>query len=189
MTSFNIWNGATWAVIPIGMSTGTFRIHAYSLFPLESPDGAGEVAPIQASTNKEVYAPLDFDKDSVERAVLFDWMPNDYDGGTVTVVPVWIPRTGATAGDVVWSIRAVAIGNDVAIDTAYGTPQISTDTLLHTARIHEAPATPALTIAGTTAANKLVFWEVSRNATASGDTLDGDAGLLGLVVTYTRRWV
>jgi hypothetical protein len=164
-------------------TTGTIVLHAHSLLA-RLTNGCGYTAPVEATTNKETYSPLDFDKDSDEYAVLYTVMPPDYNAGTVTFFPIWIPRGASSSGTVCWAVSGVAIGDNEVIDVAYGTGQSSTDTFQTASRVHVGPVSNAITIGGTPVANGLVFFQVMRDI--SEDTLDGDAGLLAIVVKYTK---
>jgi hypothetical protein len=145
-------------------------------------NGAAYTAPIEASTNHEIYVALDFDKDTDEFAVWTLDLPTGWNAGTVTFLPKWTATGGS--GTVCWSIRGVCIGDNVAIDTAFGTAVTSTDTLQNADRVHIGPETAAMTFAGTVAAGKWLAVEVSRDV--SEDTLGQDARLLGLTMKFTR---
>jgi hypothetical protein len=86
---------------------------------------------------------------------------------------------------VVWGVRAVALSNGDAADTAFGTAQTSTDTGGTTSTIYHGPETSAITIGGTPTAGDTVVLEVYRDVAAGGDTMAVDAYLLGLMVYVT----
>ena len=105
-------------------------------------------------------------------------MPKSWDEGTVTAQIVWTAASGS--GDVVWGVQALAIGDDDALDTAFGSAQTVTDTLTATDDEHLSPVTAAITVGGTPAENDLVIFQVYRDANAAGDTLAADAILIGV---------
>lgn len=86
-------------------------------------------------------------------------------------------------GTATWSISARALGDGDAIDQALGTAQAVTDTLLSANQMHVTATTSAMTIAGTPAANKPVYWQITRDV---ADTLNADARLLGVTIEYTE---
>jgi hypothetical protein len=131
----------------------------------------------------DVYS-LDFDASADEYAQWSVWMPDDWDGGTITAKFMW--TAASSTGDVVWGLQGRAYANDDAIDAAWGTAQTVTDTLLATGDVHITSATSALTLAGTPAGGQFVQFRVYRDADAGGDTLAADAKLLGIKVYYTK---
>jgi hypothetical protein len=106
-----------------------------------------------------------------------------YDAGTVTVKFHWSAASGT--GNAKWDVAARAFGDDDAIDQALGTEQTSgTDTLLATNDMHVTATTSALTIAGTPAANKPTYFQITRDV--GTDTLNADAKLLGCTIEFTE---
>lgn len=129
------------------------------------------------------YEALAFDASSVEIAHFAISMPSSWNEGTVTFVPVWTAASGS--GDVVWRLNGIAVSNDDAIPSSYTNNVDSTDTLIATGDLHRGPESSALTLDGSPAANDLVLFRVSRLATDGGDTLNADAGLLGIELFLT----
>ena len=138
---------------------------------------------VESTTNKVVSKSLDFDADAIEYAQFMIRMPKSWNEGTVTAQFVWTASGGS--GDVIFGLQAVALSNDDALDTAFGTAQTATDTLIATSDIHISPETSAITIAGTPAAEDVVVFQTYRNATAGGDTHTADARLLGVTIYVT----
>lgn len=139
----------------------------------------------ESTTNKIMVASLDYDQSTIEYAQFSIAMPKAWDEGTVTFNPLWTAASGT--GDVVWGLQGVALSNDDAIDTAFGTAQTSTDTLLTTNDVHQGPTSSAITIAGTPAAEDLVVFQVFRNASSGSDTLNADARLIGVRLYFTTN--
>jgi hypothetical protein len=139
----------------------------------------------ETTTNDQNFDELLFDAGTDEFADALVVMPSNYNNSTVTARFYW---TASAAGDgtddVVWRISGLAYANDDALDTATGTPQTVTDTLLATNDMHVSAATSAVTIGGTPAANKPIQFTVSRDADAAGDTYGGDARLLGVEIVF-----
>jgi hypothetical protein len=140
---------------------------------------------IEAATHKNNNRYLAFDTATQEFACFSLAMPKSWDRGTVTFVPIW--AAGSGSGGVVWALQAVAISNDDVIDVAYGTEQISSDTLLATTDIHRGPESAAITIAGSPAESDIVQFRVKRNVTDGADTLAADALLLGIELYITTK--
>ena len=137
----------------------------------------------ETSSNKVMYRTLDFDTTTQEGAQFLIPMPSSWNESTVTFQPCWTAASGS--GGVVWELRAVALSDDDALDTAFGTGQTSTDTLITAADVHWGPESSAITIAGTPAANDLVIFQIRRNVSDGSDTLGVDAKLIAIRLFIT----
>ena len=136
------------------------------------------------ATNLQPVETLDFDQTTQEFAVAIAKLPKRWNLGTFTFRPLWTAASGS--GGVVWSVEALAVGDDDTLDAAYGTAQTSTDTLLSANDLHVGPESSAITAAGTPAAGDVLLLRVKRVPADAGDTLAADAKLLGIVVTWTQ---
>ncbi len=137
----------------------------------------------ESSTNKVMSKSLDFDTSTQEFAHFAVRFPKNWNEGTVTFAPIWSAASGS--GGVVWALQGVALSDDDALDTAFGTEQTSTDTLITANDVHVGPTSSAITIAGTPAAGDLVFFRIKRNVSDGSDTLGVDARLLGVAIFFT----
>jgi len=134
------------------------------------------------STNRQNFDELLFDAGTDEFAQALVIMPSNYNNSTITARFYWTAASGS--GDVIWGIQGRAFANDDALDTAHGTAQTATDTLLAADDMHVSAATSAVTIGGTPAANTPIQFQVYRDADAGGDTLAVDARLLGVEIIF-----
>ena len=137
----------------------------------------------ETTTNKVLYKTLDFDTATQEFAGFAVPMPKSYNDSTVTFQPIWTADSGS--GTVVWALQAVALSDDDAIDTAYGAEQTSTDTLLTAGDVHVGPTSSAITVAGTPAADDMIFFRIKR--VPASDTLTVDARLIGIRLFFTQN--
>lgn len=153
-----------------------------SAFIPRTTNGCG-VDSRETATNRQNFDELLFDAAADEFAQALIALPNNWNYGTITARFYWTAASGS--GDVVWGIQGLAYADDDALDTASGTAQTVTDTLLAANDMHVSDATSAVTIAGTPAANRAVQWQIYRDADAGGDTLAVDARLLGVEILYT----
>lgn len=148
-------------------------------------DGATPVEN-EYATNDLMRAYFLFDG-ATEQYVSFDYVfPEGWDRSTVKAKFYWASQTGSTAGDTVeWEIKAVAISNDDALDAAYGTSQVVSDTLLanNGTDLQVTAATPALTVGGTPALGDMVNFKISRNVSGT-DNMTEDARFFGVVIQY-----
>lgn len=162
-----------------GGGASNIWIPASALIP-KTTSGCG-VNSSETTTNDQNYDSADFDAGADELADFMLILPNNWNYGTVTFRPYWTADSGS--GTVCWALKGVAYADDDALDTAGGTAQTSTDTLLAAGDMHVGPASSAITIGGTAAANKPVQFTVYRDV--SEDTLAVDARLLGIEILYT----
>ena len=139
----------------------------------------------ETTTNKVVIASLDFAPSTEEKAQFTIQMPKSWDEGTIIAQFVWThPSTTVNFG-VVWGIRAVALANDDALDSAFGSEVAIADTGGTTDDVYITGETPAMTVAGTPAAEEFVVFEVSRKIGNPSDDMAVDAKLLGVRLHYT----
>jgi hypothetical protein len=93
----------------------------------------------------------------------------------------------ATENAVVWGCQGRSYGDGETLDDSWGTAQEVTDANGGVAnQIRKSGATAAITLAGTPAAGELVQFRAYRDGAVGGDTLDVDARLLGIMVSFTR---
>lgn len=152
---------------------------------ISRPTGGAGSGSVETATNKVVLKSLDFDTASVEYAQFSIQMPISWNEGTVSAKFVWKHAVTITNFGVVFGIQGVAISNDDPADVAFGTAQYISDTGGTPDDVYITDETPAITLAGTPVAGDWVVFQVVRDVTAGGDTLDIDAGLLGVSLFYT----
>jgi hypothetical protein len=184
------WSGTAGAVLadggvaPLGQGLHTIYIPA-STMVARTTNGAASGSS-ETSTNKVMLKTLDFDATTIEYAQFNIRMPKSWDEGTVTAVFTWTHGATTTNFGVSWGIQGVALSNDDAADTAFGTAIYANDTGGTTNDIYISPTTAAITIAGTPAAEDWVVFQVLRKADdGTNDTLAVDAKLLGVTMYFT----
>lgn len=164
----------------IGQGTHTIPVLAQAMTPNTTSGPASGTS--ESTTNKVMLSTLDFDASTDESAQIVIPMDKKWDEGTVTVQFIW---TAGATGDVVWACQAVALSNDDAVDSAFGTAQTVTDSVTLADDVMESAFTSAITIAGTPAAEDLVVFKFYRDADNGGDTLAADAKLIAVRIKYT----
>ena len=191
--SLNFVNTASINVSVTGGSTGnanvsfsynpsglyTIWVPATSMFSTNT--SGANAAWSESTTNKINIKTFDFAKSSQRFTQFQIRMPKAWNKGTIQFEPAWTANTGTVANTVSWNVAAVSIGDGLALDTAFGTPRTSTDSLqnLNLVHIGPQPATP-ITVGGTPAAGDIVFFQVSRDV--NSDTLETHAKLLGVTL-------
>lgn len=143
-------------------------------------------AMVKNGTNFPVAA-LAYDAAAAESAY-WELRAVSYGSGNVTVGLDWYADT-ATSGDVIWGAQLAAVTPDTDsqdVETkAFATANTVTDTHLGTVgqRLHRALVT--VSNLDSLAANDVVWVRIYRDAAAGGDTLTGDACLVGVTVSYS----
>ena len=136
----------------------------------------------ELATNRTNYDELLFDPATNEFAQALTLLPNNYNLSTVIARFYWTASTGS--GAVIWGLQGRAFADDDTLDTAFGTAQTVTDTLLATNDMHVTSDTSAVTLGGTPAATRPILFQIYRDAAAAGDTIGSDARLLGVEILF-----
>jgi hypothetical protein len=142
--------------------------------------GCAALATIASGANQPDIQTLDFDTTTQEFAQFAIAMPKRWNLSTITFVPIWSHASTTVNFGVAWQLQALARGDDDAIATAYGTAIVVTDTGGTTNDIYTAAESAAITVAGTPAAEDVVFFRIGRVPANAGDTLAIDARLHGV---------
>lgn len=145
-------------------------------------NGSAAAASVETSTNKVMLKTLDFDASTKEYAQFNFPAIKGWDKGTIYARFFWKHASTSTNFGVTWGLQAVALSDDDAGDTAFGTAQESSDTGGTTSDIYVSPLTAAITVAGTPLSLDLVFAQLYRDPANASDTMAIDAGLLGVEV-------
>jgi len=144
-----------------------------------------ESGSVETTTNKVMLQSLDFDTSTDEFAQFAIQMPKGWDESTLVAQCVWSHASTTTNFGVVFFLQAVALANDDAGDTAFGTAVSMTDTGGTTNDIYISPESAAITVAGSPAAEEYVIFQVYRDVSDASDTMAVDARLHGVKIHYT----
>lgn len=170
-------------------TSGTAGLHSIPVVaPAMAPSVAGgcaALASVASAANQPDIVTLDFDATTAEYAQFSIPMPKKWDEGTITAKFIWSHAATTTNFGVVWGLQAVAMSNDDAIAAAFGTAQEVADTGGTTNDLYITGATAAITIAGSPAAEDVVFFRVYRDPTDGSDTMAIDARLHAVVLYIT----
>lgn len=168
--------------------TGVYRtiyVDAAAMVPCTTnPAAAGSNEYTTNDIDVDYYA---FDGGATEERVQFKMMmPLEWDLSTVKAKFFWTTATGSTTADTVeWGIKAGALADSDAMDTALGTAVTVSDAVTadNGADIQISAATAAMTVAGSPAAGEMVIFEIYRNTDGTDDCAE-DAWLLGVAIQY-----
>lgn len=151
-----------------------------------SVDGAQCATPAEATpvaSGATMYTIICTDNDSSRMQATFD-MPDDYDGGTITLKSS-VVQTAADTGVIEFQGRAQCKGDTetlVAI-SSFGTEVVWTDTMTGSGAVNKATS-GAITPSGTCAAGDLISISIDIGATNT-TTAMATAHILGFKVTYS----
>lgn len=110
-----------------------------------------------------------------------------YGSGNVTVTLHWYSRSGSTSGAVVWGSRLAAVtpGDAQSMESKnWATAATQTTTVNSTAKGLTSSAVAISSLDSLTALDT-VWFDIYRDAAAGGDTMSGDAILLGIYLSYS----
>ena len=162
----------------------TMWIPAVSMYP-SNTSGCAALAGTELASdiNRPFLQVLAFDKDSDEAAQFSVAFPKSWNEGTVTFQPFFTANTTNT-GDVKFMLKGIAMSDDDALNTDFGTAQGTAKSHSGTAYdLNVGAESSAITIAGSPAAGDQVFFQIFRDVSA--DNMTADALLLGIKVHFT----
>src|SRR5690606_70030 len=110
----------------VGQGKHTVWVPAGAMTPATTSGAARGTA--ETATGKVMLATLDFAGSSGEFAQFSIAMPRSWDEGTVTAIFYWTHGAAATNFGVAFGLEALARSNDDALDAAWGSEVVTTDT-------------------------------------------------------------
>jgi len=112
-------------------------------------------------------------------------VPDNWDLGTVKIKLFWDADTSASAADVVsFDVAAQALGNDDAIDAAFGSVVEIDDVVIAVGDMHVTPASAAITVGGTPVLGDMIIFSIKRDHDDAADDMVEDLLLLGGAIQY-----
>jgi hypothetical protein len=147
-------------------------------------DGAA-AGTVETTTNRVMLKTLNFDPTTPKFAQFAIQMPKGWNEGALVAQFVWSHPATTTDFDVVWALEAMALGDNEAADTAFGTAQQVTDAGGTTDNVYITSETTNITVGSTPGAENWVVFQVKRVANDVADTMEVDARLHGVKIHYT----
>ena len=148
--------------------------------------GCAALATLEMGTNKQAIEYMAFDKATDENAEISFPMPPNWNGGAIYCTAYWLHPATTTNFGVVWGFKSRSYADGDALDQAFGTAVLVTDTGGTTSDCYISPETAAITPAGSPAGGQKIDLVVYRDANhATDDTLAVDAYLTDVLVRYT----
>jgi hypothetical protein len=151
-------------------------------------NGCADIAQTELTAGQPELKTLDFDPSTDENAQFTVAFPKAWDPSQLIMYQVFWTANSTNTGNCIWNLKGVAIANDDAIDTAFGTAIAITDAHSGTANdLNVTAQSASVTIAGSPAADEDVFFNISRDANDASDTFTGDAKLLGIKIFFATN--
>jgi len=148
---------------------------------LASTNPAGALAVQVMSAGDTEIAMIPFDQSSNEFVTTAFIMPDDYDGSSMTIELYWTALSGTGAVD--WSFWIRGFTHDDDLTSTHGFNAFSTSTLTAANDLQITSTTK--TIGGSVVGGELITLLLQRAASAGSDTLNADAQLIGIKLSYT----
>ena len=144
-----------------------------------------ESATEEYATNDIMADHFLFDGATEEGVQFKTQLPEDYNGGAVTVKFFWDAATGASASDgVTWGVALRTVEDNDAIDQAFPASVDTDDTVIAVGDMHVTASSSDVTISGTPNAGDTIWGEITRVVGDSNDTMTEDAKLFGILIEY-----
>ncbi|RWO20650.1 hypothetical protein [Mesorhizobium sp.] len=169
------------SVSPIGKHTISIPASAMLAATTSGP----AIAQFETTTNDINFVVMDFDATADEHAHFNVCMPKSWDEGTVTF-QVWWTTSATDTDGVAWGLQAIALSDNEASDTAWGTAVVVTDDAQGAANeILVTAESSSVTIGGTPASGDIVFFRLFRDVSDANDDMAEDARLIAVKLFYT----
>lgn len=168
----------------VGIGKHTVFVPAAAWAPTED-DPCSDLDLVQTSVHKVNMSVLNFDSAYPEHASCLLSYPKGWNGGTVSYRVIWTSQAADTDG-VAWALKALALADGDASDSAFGSSVVVTDDAQSVAgKIYVTAESAALTISGSPGDNELVIFDIRRDTTDGNDDMAEDASLIGVIIYFT----
>ncbi len=166
----------------------TIWIPAAAMQPTVS-NGCAALTNVEVAAGQPDQHVLAFDTAADEHAQFEVGFPKSWDEGTVTFKAFWTHQGGQTGGldGVAWALQGVALSDDDAFGTAYGTAIVVTDDKATGDDLFVTSESVAVTIIGTPAESDMIVFRLFRDVSDGADDLDIDAQLVGIQIFFTTN--
>lgn len=137
----------------------------------------------ESTTNKVMIPVLDFDDTTAESAMVLFMLPDNYNAAvSMTAQFIWTSASGSNG--VTWSIAALVLADDDAIDTAFPAATTVSDTVLANGDVHISAATAGFDPGTSDGAGRPCWIKVARVPSDGSDTKVGDARLIAVRLEF-----
>ena len=141
---------------------------------------------VETTTNKNMVRTLDFDTTTQEFAQFEIAMPKSWNEGSLTFFAYWSHAATTTNFGVAWAIQAITRNDMVALDQAFPTEVVVTDTGGTTNMMYISPESAAFSAGPSTPLDGAnLLFQVKRVPANASDNMAIDARLHGVKILYT----
>ena len=159
-------------------------VPAGAMYP-NTTAGCSALTQVELSNGPELKV-LDFAADADDFAQFTVAFPKSWKEDTdITFQPFWTVTAGSNTGTVAWELSAVAVSSDGTSNVAFGTAVSTTALAMASDRndLMVSVESGDVEIAGSPAANDLVFFQINNDVGGSGQT--GVVRLIGVKIFFT----
>lgn len=162
----------------------SFYVSSTGMFPTIT-NGAGIPTKLETETYKVNYYSSAFAGGENKSTEFTTPLPGSWDGGAVSIIFYYIPAGTTGGNEITWGIKGSLIGDNVSMDTDYGTEVKVSDTIQTAGRLHTTAETAPMTISGTLGGDQIIQWKITRDAVS--DSNADEASLVGVLVKFTAK--
>jgi len=161
----------------------TIWVPAAAMYP-STTNPCSDLTQVETTALRPDIKVLDFAADADDFAQFSISFPKSWNEGAITFQVFWTPSTTNT-GDCIWGLQGVSVADGATIDVAFGTAVTVTDAGIGTVEDQQvSPASSAVTITNA-AVDTQTYFQIFRDADATGDTFTGVSRLLGIKLFFT----
>jgi hypothetical protein len=171
---FNAYTGSSIGVQDLFISAAAMSPRATS--------GCSAVQRVEYATSLANLQILEFSPTLQQFCQFALVLPRNWNRGTITCNFLWT-STGGTGG-LVYGISAIALSDDDALTTAFGTRVTSVDQLIAAGDVHRTSGC-TLTVGGSPLDSDLIIFQIDRDPTSASDNLATKSRLIGVVLGVT----
>ena len=145
--------------------------------------GCTDAVKSETTTNKVNYYSASFAADADDFWNTTFTMPENWDASTITYAVEWTGTTEASA-TVVWGVQCLALTDDDALDTAFGSAITVSDDVTVTGDFQRTAESGAITCSNTPVAGDRLWIQVYRDPDNASDDATNAAKFLGVWLTF-----
>lgn len=174
------------ALVTFGRGGGRLTIFVPAAAMVAQTTSGATAATREMTTNKQVLRSMNFADSGADSFAQFQIaLPFGWDLGALRFAVRWTGASGS--GVVYYGLQAVAASDDDALDVAWGTAVLVSDTMLTNGDAHRTAESADVTVGGSPVANDIVTFRLYRDGDNASDTFSGTAEVLGVDLYYNAK--
>jgi hypothetical protein len=150
--------------------------------------GCSDLTSVETTAGNPDLIVMDYDPDTEESSQFQVGFPKQWNKGTISYQVFWTVSGDTSSDSVIWGLQGVAVSDSGAIDVAYGSAALISDSNDSAAEdLLVSAESASLTIGGTPADDDICYFRFYRDATNIGDDLNADARLIGVKLFFVNE--